>query len=350
MTAIDARNAAVAGSRPDTSQPQAGSLPLSNAANELSRPAHRVRGQRNPLPGSTDPIRRQTRLSLFALAIVAFVWGYNWVVMKRVTAYVGPFPFLAARLLIASACLFGLLAILRRGMRIGHASYVIAIGLIHTGATFALMMFALTFGAAGKSAVLSYGMPFFVILFAWLALGERPRRAHWVAIATAVGGLALLFKPTDRPGISELLAFSSGITWAAGIVLTRKLQVRHRVDTLALSAWQMLVGGLAMFALGWAFPGRHWTWTPYVVFALTFNAIAVSALSWVLWFWVLARVDAGIASLGTLAVPAVGVIAGAVQLGERPSAIDWAGIALVFSALAVVAADSLHRERLKSKR
>jgi len=293
-------------------------------------------------------LKRQSRAALSALVVVTFVWGYNWIVMKRAVAYVGPFPFLAARLLIAAACLFGLLAALRRPMRIGHAPYVVAIGLIHTAATFALMMFALMFGAAGKTAVLSYAMPFFVILFAWPVLGERPRRAHWVAIAVALAGLALLFNPRARPGISELLAFSSAITWAAGIVITRRLQVRHRVDTLALSAWQMLIGGGALFALAWVFPGRPWTWTPYVVFAVAFNALVVSAFSWVLWFWILARVDAGIASLGTLATPAIGVIAGAIELGERPTAIEWAGIAIIFAALGIVALDTLSRRTAAS--
>jgi drug/metabolite transporter (DMT)-like permease len=287
---------------------------------------------------------QQSRAALSALVVVALVWGYNWVVMKRAMAYVAPFPFLAVRLLVAAGCLFGLLAVLRRPIRIGHAPHVVAIGLVHTAATFALMMFALMFGAAGKSAVLSYAMPFFVIFFAWPVLGERPRKAHWVAIILAMAGLVLLFNPSARPGLSELLALASGITWAAGIVITKQLQMRHRVDTLALSAWQMLVGGAAMLALTWVFPGRPWTWTPYVVFAVAFNALVVSALSWVLWFWILARLDAGIASLGTMAVPAIGVLAGAIELGERPSTIEWAGIALVFAALAIIGLVSLREE------
>lgn len=288
---------------------------------------------------------RQSRKALSALVVVAFVWGYNWVVMKRAVAYVGPFPFLAARLLIAAAILFGLLCVLRRPVRIGHAPYVIAIGLIHTAATFALMMFALMFGAAGKSAVLSYGMPFFVMLFAWPVLGERPRRAHWVAIAVALVGLTLLFHPEARPGLSEILAFTSGITWASGVVITKQLQTRHRVDTLALSAWQMLIGGLAMLALALAFPARPGVWTPYVIFAVAFNAVVVSALSWVLWFWVLAQLDSGLASLGTLAVPAIGVLAGALELGERPNAVEWVGISLVFVALTIVALAALGKQR-----
>jgi drug/metabolite transporter (DMT)-like permease len=284
-------------------------------------------------------------MAVAALVLIALIWGYNWVVMKRVLAYVAPFPFLAARLLIAAVILFGLLIALQRPIRMGHTPQVVAIGLIHTAATFALMMFALMSGAAGKSAVLSFGMPFFVMLLAWPILGERPRRVHWLAIAVAMCGLGLLFNPIARPGLAEVLAVASGITWAAGIVITRRLQLRYRVDTLALSAWQMLVGGVAMFMLGVSFPGQPWTWTPYVVFAVGFNAIVVSALSWVLWFWVLARLASGIASLATLATPLIGVLAGALELGERPSTIEWAGMGIIFAALTIVALIALRGQR-----
>ncbi|MBF6570111.1 MAG: EamA family transporter [Candidatus Binataceae bacterium] len=277
--------------------------------------------------------------------LVALVWGYNWVVMKRALQYVAPFPFLAVRLLIAAACLFALLAALRRPMRIGHWPQVTAIGLVHTAATFALMLFALKFGAAGKTAVLSYAMPFFVTVFAWPILGERPRKAHWLAIFVALAGLVLLFNPSARPGLSELLALASGVTWAAGVVITKRLQVRHHVDTLALSAWQMFVAGVAMLALMWAFPGRPWIWTPYVVFALAFNALVVSALSWVLWFWILGQLEAGVASLGTMVVPGVGLLAGAMELHERLGTIEWSGIMLIFAALAVTGIASLREGR-----
>ena len=32
-----------------------------------------------------------------ALIMLAFIWGYNWVVMKKVLAYCGPFDFAAAK-------------------------------------------------------------------------------------------------------------------------------------------------------------------------------------------------------------------------------------------------------------
>ena len=42
--------------------------------------------------------------------------------------------------------------------------------------------------------------------------------------------------------------------------------------------------------------------------------------------------------MGTLAVPVVGVAASWLQLGERPSAMEAAGMALIIAALAVLAA------------
>ena len=63
-------------------------------------------------------------------------------------------------------------------------------------------------------------------------------------------------------------------------------------------------------------------------------------LTWVWWFWILQRLDAGIASLGTLAVPVVGVLAGVAILGERPTPAEWAGMALVVAALLITASVS----------
>lgn len=280
---------------------------------------------------------RRSGVALAALGLIALVWGYNWVVMKRAVAEVDPFDFLGWRFVLAAVCLFAVLRARRQPLRLAHAGHVIAIGLILTGATFVLMTWALVAGAAGKVAVLSYSMPFFVTLLAWPVLGERPRGAHWTAIAIAFVGFLLLNNLQARVRLPDLLALGSGLTWAIAIILTKRLQMRHPVDPLALNAWQLLIGGLAMVVLALLYSSRPWVWSPYVVFAVLFNVIVVSALTWFLWFWVLGRLESGIASLSTLAVPAVAVLAGVLELGERPSTLEWWGIGLVTLALAIVA-------------
>jgi len=52
---------------------------------------------------------------------------------------------------------------------------------------------------------------------------------------------------------------------------------------------------------------------------------------------VLARLDAGMASFGILAVPVLGVVFGVLELGERPRVLEWTGIGLIVAALALTA-------------
>jgi len=54
------------------------------------------------------------------------------------------------------------------------------------------------------------------------------------------------------------------------------------------------------------------------------------------------RAAAVMASLG---IPVVALLGGAIQLGERPTAAEWIGIALIAVALALVSWDTIRRHQ-----
>lgn len=288
-------------------------------------------------PQASGIIRRMrsSRAALLILLLVALIWGYNWVVMKRATSDAPSIPFVSARLFIAAACLFAFAVVMRRTLRVGHPVSVLGIALANSVFAFMLMMLAVESGEAGKSAILTYTMPFFVILIAWPVLGERPAAAQWLATAIAAVGIVLLLDLSRAPGMAEIFALLSGLSWGVGVVLIRRHQTLHPDDSIALGAWQNLIGAavLGFVSLPDGFSG--WNWSPMLIFALIYNGVLISAASLVLWFWLLRHVDSGIASLGTLATPVCGLIAGMIELGERPTAQDWAGIALVVIALSI---------------
>lgn len=286
---------------------------------------------------------RRQGAALAVLAAISLVWGFNWVVLKIGVRHADPFEFLAWRFALSAACLFGAAAVLGRPMRLTHAPQILLIGFLQTTATFALATWALKSGAVGKTAVLNYTMPFWVTLFAWPLLGERPSAAQGVALGVGLAGLLLLIQPASAPGIPELLALASGIAWGLGVVVTKRLQMRARIDTLALISWQVLFGGALLMALALAFPGAPARWNAELVFAIAYNGILVSALGWFLWFWALARLDAGLASFGILAVPVLGALFSAALLGERPSGLEWAGMALIVAALGLATRAALRR-------
>jgi len=278
---------------------------------------------------------RSPRLAILLLLAVALIWGYNWVVMKRATELAPSIPFVSARLFIAAVSLFAFAVITRRTLRVGHPVSVLGIAFFNSILAFMLMMLAVESGDAGKSAILAYTMPFFVILIAWPVLGERPGGLQWVATAIALAGILLLLDPSREPGRAEIYSLISGLAWGIGVVLIRRHQTLHPDDSLALGAWQNLIGAcvLAIFCLPDGFSG--WDWSPMLIFALIYNGVVISAASLVLWFWLLRNVSSGMASLGTLATPVCGLIASMIEFGERPEPLDWVGIVLVVLALAI---------------
>ena len=70
--------------------------------------------------------------------------------------------------------------------------------------------------------------------------------------------------------------------------------------------------------------------------ALLFAGTIGSGLAYFLWFTAVRRLPTTIASLGTLSVPVIGIAASAVVLGERPTAADYVGCALILAAAACV--------------
>lgn len=288
---------------------------------------------------------RSPRFALFLLLFIALIWGYNWVVMKQATAYAPSIPFVSARLLIAAVSLFAFAVVMRRTLRVGHPFSVLGIAFCNSVLAFMMMMLAVETGEAGRSAILTYTMPFFVILIAWPVLGERPGRLQWVATGLALLGILVLLGPVRMPGAADFYALGSGLSWGIGVVLIRRHQTRHPDDSLALGAWQNLIGAavLALVSLHGGGLG-DWTWSPMLIFALIYNGVIISAASLVVWFWLLRHVDSGIASLGTLATPVCGLLASMAVLGERPAPIDWIGIALIVLALALtgLAAHQMH--------
>jgi drug/metabolite transporter (DMT)-like permease len=278
---------------------------------------------------------------LQSVAILVFVpvaWGYNWVVMKKALAYAGPFEFSALRFVLASLCLFAVLFLLKRPIRVRPMSGVIWAGLLQTAGNFGLTMWALLTGPAGRSAVLCYTMPFWVVLIAWPLLGERPSRLQWLASAVACIGLALIFGASAGTGDGRAAVLSSlaGLSWGAGTVVARRLLTRSAIDPLALAAWQMLFGGLALALASVLAPGRPFVWSPYFLFVLFYTVVPASALAWLFWFALLQRTAAGLASLTLLATPVLGIVFSALELNERPAGWEILGMTLIATALLIV--------------
>ncbi|MGH8750492.1 MAG: DMT family transporter [Burkholderiales bacterium] len=277
--------------------------------------------------------------AVWALIVLALSWGSTWVVKNKVLAYCGPFDFAALRTFFGALCLFAALAWMKKPLRPVELKTTLLLGLLQTTLFTALVMWALVEGGAGKSAVLTYAMPFWLLILAWPLLHERIHGMQWLAVALALAGLFFILEPWRVHGslASSAIATSAGVIWAVAVVIVKKLRARVELDLLSLTAWQMLLGGALLVAVTLFIPQRPIEFSAYFWFAFIYNTVPGTALAWLLWLYVLNKLPAGTAGLGSLAVPVVGVLSAWLEIGEQPEEFEITGMLLIGAALALLA-------------
>jgi drug/metabolite transporter (DMT)-like permease len=273
-----------------------------------------------------------------ALAFLALIWGYNWVVMKVAMRYVGPMDFAALRGTFGAVLLFGMLRLLGVPLKPRHVVKTMFLGLFQTAGFVGLISWAIASGAAGKSSVLGYTMPFWVIVFGWPFLPDRLRGWQWGAAGLILAGLVLVLEVwnSDAALGSSLLALGAGISWAISVIIFKRIPVHNRDELLSVTAWQMVWGMVPLILAALVVPERPIEWNGYFVAALIYNGVGGMAVATFLWLYILQRLPATISGLNALAVPIVGVVAAWIQLGERPSLSAGIGMVAILAGLALL--------------
>ncbi len=290
---------------------------------------------------SAEVPRRNDYLLLAALTLL---WGINWPIMKLGLEEVPPFWFAAARMAMGAACLFALLAWLGR-LRVpprGDWPVWASVAVFQMALFMGLINLGLSQVEAGRSAVLAYTTPLWVVPVAVLAFGEPLSAGRKLGLALGLVGLLVLLSPWELDwrdpdqiwGHAALLAGAAA--WALAILHVR----RHRwvSSPLVLAPWQML--GALPFLILIAATTESLAETRLsgeLLAVLVFNGPIATAFC----FWAavtLARRLPPITStVGFLGVPAVGVASAALSLGETLTAGLLLGLALIAGAILAIA-------------
>jgi drug/metabolite transporter (DMT)-like permease len=274
--------------------------------------------------------------ALTALVVMCLVWGYSWIMMKIALRHAAPFDFASLRVGIAVVVLFGIALATRRRIALPVYRMAIVVGVLQVGIFVALSHLALMAAGPGKTSVLVFTMPFWMIVFAHLVLHERMRGAQWLAVALAFAGLMLIIAPWQLGSLAgSLLAVGGGAVWAMSSVISKRWPTPG-ADPLVLTAWQLLFGFFPLLLLALVFSNRPVVWNGEFIVALGFSALFATAIGWWLWTFVLSHTKAGIAGLNALAIPCIAVISSWLQLGERPPPLELAGMLMIGIALALL--------------
>jgi drug/metabolite transporter (DMT)-like permease len=293
----------------------------------------------NTAQPTAQPVSRlkPVTLAFISLGVLALIWGYSWPVMKVGMQYTQPFTFAALRAFVGAILMIAILPLARRPLRPTAVAWTALLGLFQTTGFLGFTMWALENGGAGKTSVLVYTMPFWLLLMAWTFLQERLRGAQWAAVGLALAGLVLVLSPWRLHGIaSSLMAVGAGFSWAASCIVMKMMRRRFKVDALSVTSWQMLFGSLPLVLIGVLTATRSPIWTGSFIAVFVYMVIPASGVAWLLWAYITKSLPTGTVGVGSLIIPVIGVASSWIQLGERPGVAEAIGIPLIVVALAIV--------------
>jgi drug/metabolite transporter (DMT)-like permease len=263
---------------------------------------------------------------------VAAMWSGSWITGKLGVAGAPPLELSAVRFVIA-ALVLALIAIATRP-RIGTTGLlpVFLSGILGYGLYNAFVFVGLTMAPASDGAlIVPTTIPVLTAVGASF-VGERLTASKLAGFALASVGAALVILAEQSGGAlsetrvrGDLLMLIGAGCWAAYTVLgTITLRDRSPLAVVALAA---PAGALALLPLGALERGYRDvpSWSLGTWLDVLYLALIASVASFVLFYWIVTRVGAGIASLSSYFVPVLTLAMAVVFLGDRPQPLQLLG-------------------------
>jgi drug/metabolite transporter (DMT)-like permease len=274
------------------------------------------------------------RFAIAVMCVLCVAWGGNQVAAKFALADFPPMTQCALRNGIGAVVVLAFALTMRRSAlrRDGTAALGLAVGVLFT-LEFVLLFFAVQLTTAASSIVFLFTAPFFVAIGAAAALPEeRLAPRQWLGVVVAFLGVALgFYRPAAGSSVlGDALALGAGAAWGATTLLIKATRLKT-IDPTRTLLYQVVTATIL------SAPLAFWLREPLplhpsapAVAGLLYQAVFVTGISYLVWFWILKRYRAPELSALTFVSPVVGVLEGWALLGEAPNAsflIALAGVA-----------------------
>lgn len=275
-------------------------------------------------------------------AVILF--GGAWPITKAALANATPMWFAAGRAGLAALAAATVLVFLGR-LRLPHRRdwrAVLAIGVFQLGGFFAFTHAAVALVPAGRTAILSNVVTYYVIPLSVIFLGEKVSVRRWVSAAVGISGAAVLAGPwaidwtESRTLAGHLMLLAGGFSWSIAIIASRKWPPVTPV--LHLLPWCFGLGTLVLLPLALLLEpagGIGWSSWPYMIYI---GFIAAPIGTWCV-IEIGRHLPGAISSVVLLLVPAFGVLVSNLWLGET---LGWdviLGGGLIMASVVVAATD-----------
>ena len=266
------------------------------------------------------------RLGTISIAGAALLWSTGGIGIKwlhdpalKVTFY---------RSLFAAVALMLFLPRAKWAKRTWKSNRAFAIAVVSYAACLTTFVVATKWTTAANAIFLQYAGAVWVLLLSPVIVHEPIRSRDAIAIATAIGGMALFFfGRLDTRGMSgNIMALLSSVFFASLILSLR----RDSEASQAAVTWGNVLCALCMLP----FVARDLALTAQSLVVLMFLGFVQIAIAYALFTRGLAHVTAIEASLTGMLEPIANPVWVFLLMGERPSPFAIAGAAVVLAAIA----------------
>jgi len=260
---------------------------------------------------------------VFYLLTVVLAWGLVWPVNKVLLESLSPFWLMALRSALATVALFAIAGARGRLAPPPRADVpvVLSITLLHMIGFGVFAAWGLQTVPTGRSVVLAYTTPLWVVPGAALFLGERLTARRLVGVVAGLVGLLVLFNPLAFDWTSGAAVLGNGaillgaLLWAASILHIRA----HRWTSTPfdLVPWEMLLATAVLTPLAMVADGTPATgWDGRRLALLLYAGIPGTAVA----YWATAAASRALpavtTSLGLLTTPLVSTVVATLWLRE----------------------------------
>jgi drug/metabolite transporter (DMT)-like permease len=267
-----------------------------------------------------------------AAFFTAIAWSGSWITGKLAVAGAPPLEISTVRFTIAAVVLAVITLATRADLGRGGLWPVALAGVFGYCAYNAFVFVGLTMAPASDGALIVPTLIPVLTAVAATFVGERITAMKLAGFALASIGVALVIvagqtadEISSRRLIGDVLMVLGAVCWAGYTVLgTIAMRTRSPLAVVTIAA---PIGALCLLPLGFLEKGYGDVagWSAAVWLNVLYLALIGSVASFILFYWVVRRVGAGVAAMTSYFVPVLTLAMAVLFLGDQPQPLQLVG-------------------------